>query len=321
MIQKKKSPEDITRIEDLAPFEHALSESEESTETSPPDFTQDIHFSQEPAQEALLEKETPPESPLFEDSIDSFQFTDTADDFDTQEVAEEVSAKVEIRNTQELSNQLKTELDNMQIEHVPLEGVPPFTIIINHIKSETDKIYLRSTLKKMGFYKDAMSGTLFDRSLERGVLQISQLSEFVANYLYQEVRKTAARPYVFMGAVNEGGETSSSENLNETLEETFPLSEQMIIHSGEKIPGHEIIETLGPLMQTLWISEPKRDNFFSDTPNEENADYAKLPTIKQEIRLRKGNALINWKSELIQRGEFRGKKILCTGIIVRVVKL
>ena len=310
MVHKKKSSEDITRIEDLGAFEHA-SEDLDATPRPPerPEFlSQEVQESTSQwANEEVFEDLVPP--------INNFQEHQTLEEYQPPEN--------EIKNTAELSTSLKSELNSFQMEHVPLEGVPPFTLLVTDLHHETDKLIIKNILKKIGFYQDETMAQIFDRSLERGVLQISQVNEYLSNYLFQEFQKTSAKVFVFHGShKNETtslAETSATLELNQTSEASFPEKEDIYIHSSDQIPGFEIIESLGPLLQSVWVMTPKRENFFSQS----SATYelSHLPSIKQEIRLRKGNALIQWKVELMERGEFRGKQVLCSGLIVRVVKL
>ncbi|MDH4467087.1 MAG: hypothetical protein QE271_03445 [Bacteriovoracaceae bacterium] len=338
-----KSSEDITRIEDLAPFDHLESESlsenqiETQIEISSPENRDEnvppVPKETKESEEYLLEEESTPSFEAEEKTQDDVSFLEPSDQFqdslfsDDDHSKDEKSTKNDSemlserskKKSQDYFQELKSEMESVQIEHVPLEGVPPFSMIISHIKKETDKLHIQNSLKKIGLYKDSVMANLLDRSIERGTVFISQINEYVANFLYQDLMKTQAHVYLNHSHLfenssahfeNQQGESRATMQLNQTSQHDFEKDhDQIILSMDHKIPGHEILETIGPLIQTIWMDERSGDQFLV------------WPSIKQEIKLRKGNSLINWKVEQALTGIDQGKKILCTGIIVRTIKL
>ncbi len=209
-----------------------------------------------------------------------------------------VAAKAQSPSQQDF-NEVRDFATNSTFGKVAIGGNPPFSLLLQGIKSEEYDESILAVLNEVGLL--AGNEDLYRTSLETGQLLIAQIGEYSAIYLAGKLRRYCHT--IKMGLAHEihqssnydhsdqRGLTSASsatQNKSQAFEKTDLVfkKEEIILSSSHFIPGYLVTHSLGPMQ----INDKIDANEFDDISSINLIDYFE-DTMREEAFKKGANAI------------------------------
>lgn len=313
---EEEAPPTFAEEEETPP---AIETSEEFNEAPAPEFNEspDLNFSESTndflTESTSIEQEPIPETPIFEEPPKVFEQNDSKlinemmdetfeenkpiplkevkveaiEEPNVHEVISEAkneavdySPAPEIKVTKETFEEIKEFAKNLSYGDVSMGGNPPFSIILKNIQYLEDSDEILSILKEHALITNETQ-TTFEKSLERGTLLISHISEYSAIYLCHKFRKFNLEIQMGLsdeihppkikedsgkGLINKKGLAQNKKD-HLTIDHDKISLENILVTTTNLIESHEISRYFGVVSEHTIIS--------SDLLNPENESFKK----------------------------------------------